>query len=184
MSKDSVKRLSKSEKEHPAFCSGPSAPGSGTDLALNGEAFSELLSAVLERGKSLDFRAKGGSMSPFIRDGDIITVSPMQGSSPGAGDIVACRCPNTQRLLIHRIVKKRGDLYLIQGDNVPHPDGEVGRGEIIGRVTRILRMGKPLSFGLGQEKFLIVFLVRSGILNRIVRPLWRLIRKQGPMSDE
>ena len=41
----------------------------------------ELSQAILEKGNSIRFQAKGWSMRPFIQDGDFIIVSPVQNSS-------------------------------------------------------------------------------------------------------
>jgi hypothetical protein len=46
---------------------------------------------VLEEGSSVRFEAHGGSMSPWIRDGDAVTVAPVtSGTAPSltAGDVL------------------------------------------------------------------------------------------------
>ena len=57
----------------------------GSDLPLSGAAMLGLLEGVLSRGVPFRFRAGGSSMAPFIRDGDVISVSPLRGDSPGVG---------------------------------------------------------------------------------------------------
>ena len=51
-------------------------------LSLSGEALIELMRAVLARGLPFRFAARGFSMAPFIRDGDVISVSPPLSARP------------------------------------------------------------------------------------------------------
>lgn len=145
-------------------------------LSLSGPELTELLRAVLDKGVPFRFRAKGFSMSPFIKDADIVTISPLSRASPGLGDMVAFIHPGTKRLVIHRVVGKSSESYMIRGDNMLQEDGPVTKADIIGRVTRIERHGRKILLGLGPEKFLIVFLTRSGLFLRFLLPMWRIVR--------
>ena len=55
----------------------------------------------------------GDSMSPSIDEGDLVVVRAAQ--SYDAGDVVAYRSPGIG-LVIHRVVGRAGDRYLLQGD--------------------------------------------------------------------
>jgi len=87
-------------------------------------------------------------MSPFIKDGDVITIAPVQpsnrnphaltlvhlrrlrsrlrlrgGEEPGLrtcgiGQVVAFVTPVNQRLVVHRIIGRHESRFLIQGDNL------------------------------------------------------------------
>jgi signal peptidase I len=145
----------------------------GSELPLSGAALLELLRAVLARGVPFRFRAKGWSMAPFIRDGDVIRVAPLSREEPGLGQVVAFVRPQTGSLVVHRIVARHGEGYLLQGDNVPEEsDGLVPRASILGRVTRIERGGKAVWLGLGPERRLIAWFSRSGLRLRL-----RLLRQ-------
>ena len=115
-------------------------------------------------------------MSPFIRDDDVITLSPLGGDPPRLGEVVAFVSPYTERLTVHRIVRRRGDSYLIQGDRAPESDGLVPSYHILGRVTKVERNGKEVLLGLGSERLLIAFLSRQGIFANLLVPIWRRIR--------
>lgn len=148
----------------------------GGELSLSGPALAELLRAVLDKGMPFRFRAKGFSMSPFVKDGDVITVSPLSGASPRLGDVVPCIGPETGKLFVHRVVGKRGDFCIIRGDNTPEADGLVSKANVLGRVTRVERDGKRVFLGLGPERLLIALLTRRGLLLPLLRPMWRLVR--------
>ena len=136
------------------------------ELPLSGCALLELMLAVLGRGVPFRFRARGWSMVPFIRDGDVITIAPFQEKNPNLGDIVAFTRPTESRLVVHRIVNRRGSAFIIQGDSVPdHPDGAIPAEELLGKVIRIERNSHRVWLGIGPEKILIAWLSRKNFLN-------------------
>ena len=145
-------------------------------VSMSGSVLVELLQAVLEKGAQFRFRAKGASMCPFIKDGDVVTISPFAISSPCVGDVVAFVRPDTQKLVIHRVVGKRGHTFLIKGDNIHVADETVPCANILGRVTKLERDGRKVYLGLGLERFLIAFLTRQRLLYLLLLALWRFIR--------
>jgi len=142
-------------------------------LSLWGPDLVQLSRAVFEKGGPLRFQAKGFSMSPFIRDGDAITLFPLTGDAIHLGDVVAFVSPGTERLVIHRVIARDGHTLLITGDNATDADGPVPRKNILARVGRVERKGRKVFLGLGPERLLIVLLNRTGILLHILRPLWQ-----------
>jgi len=141
-------------------------------LTLSGAALREFLAAVLERGAPFRFTARGYSMHPFIKDADVITVSPIKGRAPRVGDIVAFR-GRADRLVVHRVVAAEGAGrgtsagYLIRGDNCLKSDGAVTRDAVLGVVTRVERRGRPTRLGIEPEAPLLARLSYAGAL----RPL-------------
>jgi hypothetical protein len=156
-------------------------------VRLSGQEISALLHAVLESGAPFTFRAAGGSMFPFIRDGDQVALSSLHACTPRLGDVVACTIPGGGKLVIHRVVGRRADGYLIRGDAAPHADGWVDEQAILGQVTGVVRRGKKQWLGLGRERVLVAALTRSGLLPRLFFPFARLIcaisRRSRPSSS-
>ena len=122
-------------------------------------------------------------MSPFIKDGDVITLAPVWPSSGspnvptgsprragnvrtyGIGQVVAFVSPGSQRLVVHRVIGRHESRSIIQGDSLSglvadavHPD------DIIGRVVRVERGKKRVRLGLGPERYAIAVLSRAGLL--------------------
>ena len=129
------------------------------ELPLSGQALLDLMRDVLARGVPFRFRARGWSMAPFIKDGDVITVSPFQGRRPGLGEVVAFVRPGENKLVVHRIVRQDETNLYIQGDNSPDHVDEVIPGEnLLGRVRRIERNGRRIWLGLGPERSVIAWL--------------------------
>ena len=137
----------------------------GGDLPLSGKALLELMTVILAKGRGFRFRARGWSMTPFIHDGDIICVSPIQEKHPGVGEVVAYLQPISEKLVVHRLVRRFGNNWLILGDNTPEVTGErIPSINLIGRVTRIEREGKKVWLGLGPERYLIALFSSTGTL--------------------
>ena len=147
----------------------------GGELSLSNAGQLELLLAMRERGAPLRTMVRGFSMTPFLRDGDVLTIAPLKGS-PRVGDIVAFRHPENGRLAIHRLVRWTKKGWLAWGDNCPEPDGEVAPGDILGRVIRAERNGRRAYPWLGRAGALIALLNSTGMLAR-VRRVWRLPRR-------
>jgi hypothetical protein len=135
-----------------------------------------LLRAVLDKGKPFRFEATGGSMWPFVRDGDVITVSPLLDISPRLGDVVAFIRPESGKLVVHRVVGKCDGSYLIRGDSASNCAEVIPRVNILGRVSRVERSGNRVYFGLGPERHLIAFLTCREPLWPLLLPVWRLMR--------
>ena len=148
----------------------------GEELPISGPALIDLVRAVLDKEASFRFRAQGFSMSPFIKDDDVVTVSPMWSDSPRVGDVVAFVSPYAERLMIHRVLGKKGDHYLTKGDRALEPDGLVPRINILGRVRKVERKGRRILLGLGPERIIIALLTRNGFIFNLLLPIWRLIR--------
>ncbi len=149
----------------------------GGELSLSDTALIEIIRAVLGKGRPFRFKANGFSMSPFIRDGDVITVFPLLDNLPRLGEVVACILPESRALATHRIIGEKNGLYILQGDNVPKADGLLPKVDILGCVQKVERAGKRVSLGLGSERFLIVLFLRyKRILFPLALPVWRLIR--------
>jgi hypothetical protein len=66
----------------------------GNDLSLSGADLVELLLAVLGKGVTVRFRAKGFSMSSFMKDDDVVTLSSLSADYPSLGDVVAMTRPD------------------------------------------------------------------------------------------
>ncbi|HLD47920.1 MAG TPA: hypothetical protein VJA64_08850 [Desulfobaccales bacterium] len=149
--------------------------------ALSGKALEEFLRAVLAKGASFRFEARGLSMHPFIKDQEVITISPVQRSRLYCGDVVAFCHPETGRLTVHRIVKKNAQDFLLRGDNCPEADGLIPAASLLGRVTEVRGKNRIRRLGLGPERFFLALLSRYAllqpILNRIHQVLGPVLRR-------
>lgn len=144
------------------------------EVSLSSESLIELIKSTLAKNSSFRFKVTGSSMSPFIQDNDIVTLSSRRTGRIVLGDAVAFVNPVTGKLAIHRMVGTYNGCYLIKGDSIPHPDGFIPKENILGCVTKIERSGRSVRLGLGPGRLIIVFLSKNGFLH-FVYCLWRLI---------
>jgi|WetSurMetagenome_2_1015567.scaffolds.fasta_scaffold162974_2 ribosomal protein S18 acetylase RimI-like enzyme len=148
----------------------------GGELRLSNPGQRELLRGLMERGVPLRTMVRGFSMQPFIRDQDVLTIAPLDGRPPDVGEIVAFTQPDTEKLMIHRVIRRTDSGWIMRGDNCPEADGIVGGESIIGRVTRIERLGVEVHLGLGAERASIAALNRGRGLMR-VKQIWHMPRR-------
>jgi len=134
---------------------------STVDKDLTGDALQKLMRDVVERGSAFRFRANGASMSPFIRDGDTVTVEKLDKGSLRIGDVVAYVQPDSNRLVIHRLIHESDSSAYLKGDNTESPGNNIPYTHMIGRVSSVERNGKAITFGLGPERILVAWLTGS-----------------------
>jgi hypothetical protein len=86
------------------------------DCGADSKLFEELTRDLLERGIGVRFRARGASMSPAIRDGEIVEITPVIVSKLRKDDIVLAKSKYGFRL--HRIVyaNPANDVFVTRGD--------------------------------------------------------------------
>ena len=127
-----------------------------------------IMSAVLSKGSAFRFRARGFSMFPFIHNEDLLTIKSISKGYLGLGRVVAFTQTDYKKLVVHRIVGKKGMDFFIQGDHMDAKSAEwVSSAEIIGYVSRVERNGKRVRWGLGPERVLIALLSRMGIWSHL-----------------
>ena len=129
----------------------------------NTDLFSELLEETLNRGHSIRFRAPGDSMYPTIRNGDILTVTPIETASITIGDIILYR--HKSGVTAHRVIRitkrdahhsqhsalrpQTSDLspqsyFILRGDAAVVFDDPVSADQILGKVTLVEREGRRI----------------------------------------
>jgi len=146
-----------------------SRAAAGGALPLSGEALAELMGAVLGKGKPFRFEARGESMHPSVRDGDILTVAPLAGRSPRPGEIVAFVHPETGGVRVHRVVGLEPGRFILKGDNALGADPAVGPEAIMGRVVGLERGGRRRRLRPGVLAAALARLSRSAWFTRLVR---------------
>jgi signal peptidase I len=152
----------------------------GGVLSLSGPGFQEFLKSVLAKRAAFRFRAQGFSMHPFIQDGDVITVSPLEGRAPKMGEVAAFWNHETGKLMVHRVIARLREGYVIRGDSNCEPDGLLGFENLIGVVKRVERDGKTVCLGQGPERLFIALLSRFNLLQPLVHYAWQVFKCRLP----
>lgn len=88
--------------------------------------------ALLMNGLGFRFQARGNSMYPTIRDGEILHVQPTSTRELRPGDIVLFN--DGQHFRAHRLVRVDEDMFVTRGDSALDADDAIHASQIIGKV--------------------------------------------------
>jgi len=159
---------------------------------LQSEAFEVICREVLASGGTVRFQARGASMSPAIRDGDIVYVQPLR-ATPKTGDVLMVRGKDGMRL--HRLVHKfksdheARELYVTRGDCGQEDDAPVESGDVLGiaEMKEMRWMGMSLEVGINSltGRFMQRFAMARAVVARtlgVVAPIAALNKLRGESS--
>jgi len=149
----------------------------GGELRLSGDGFRDLVWAILAKGKPVRFQVRGFSMSPFLREGDVVTLRPVGERPLCRGDIAAFFDSSSGKMAVHRIVSadRKSGRFLFKGDNSPAADGFVDASDIYGIIGRVERRGKTVRLGIGPGRGIVAWLSQRIPLTRWLFFLKRLV---------
>lgn len=114
----------------------------------------------LRRGHKVAIYVQGGSMRPFLMNGDKVLLASVVHKKLSRGDIVLAH--TIHGVLLHRIVRMRNEEICLAGDANSRQLEYVTRAEIIGTVEKAWR----------KEKILCV----NSFAKRTLAFLWYLLR--------
>jgi len=124
----------------------------------------ELAGEVLRSFGNLRFKATGSSMLPSVWPGDTLVVERVTPDQVRAGAVVLVG--RNGRLCAHRVVSvaegSGSPRWITQGDANSAPDQPVSEGELLGRVSYLIRAGRlvPVPTELSMVDQLIAKVVR------------------------
>ena len=128
------------------------------EMTLEMDTLQEIASEVMNRGGSISFRARvyGSCMLPFVRDGAVITVVPVDPISVRRADVVAHRSGGG--FGCHRVVRRcyrSGALVLYTRGDVYHGQStQLSAEHIIGKVVAVSHRGRTIPMGNALWRFL------------------------------
>jgi hypothetical protein len=113
--------------------------------------FNTIAESLLASGFSVRFRAGGRSMAPAVRDGERLTVEPVDARDVAVGDVVLCQ--TWRGPLAHRVMRverdARGELaFVLRGDASLEDDRPVAAAQLRGRVVRVEGDGAARALGI------------------------------------
>ena len=107
---------------------------------------------LVREGRTVEIKAKGSSMRPFIRGGqDGIVLGPAHAIR--TGDILLCRI--TQKdYVIHRLIRKEGERLILMGDGNLKGTEHCTADKVVAKVVRIVSRRRTLSCDSPRFRFL------------------------------
>jgi signal peptidase I len=140
--------------------------------------FLELSKEILGHGLILRFQARGQSMFPAVRDGDILTVRPAAPYEIKQHDIIFFHTADS-RVVAHRVTKKiqiEGRIILLtRGDFFRGLNEEVFFEDVLGKVSDIERNGCSFNICKGKGKLKDRFFFTLGPLIKTLRKALAII---------
>ena len=143
-------------------------------LNLKREDFTSIAQGVLSRGRILRFRAEGGSMSPFIRNGDVVEVVRLKGKI-NFGDIILYHS-SYGNPIIHRVIQRGKESIITKGDSVPNPDQSILSKQVLGRVVAVEKNGWFIRLDKPVGKLLNILLATISPFSSLIYPSLKLIK--------
>lgn len=117
--------------------------------------FLDVSTELLRAGYSIRFRPGGHSMHPTIRDGEAVTVEPVNALAVKRGDILLYQ---TERgVIAHRVrsIKKNGNaakVFILRGDTSISCDEPVKADQILGKIISVERNGRKVDISSRVSK--------------------------------
>jgi hypothetical protein len=116
-------------------------------MILPAQELMPIVCAALQRGQRVRLTATGSSMHPFIRDGEVVEIAPLEGG-PAFGAIVLARTPGG-RYVIHRVVRVWGCSVWLRGDAQLQSQGPLSWESVLGQVITTNRQGRAPELAQG-----------------------------------
>jgi hypothetical protein len=151
------------------------------EVVISGRDMVGVIRAVQHRGADCRFKVSGSSMGPAIRGHDVVTVSPLGEAVPFVGEVVAFRHPEGDRLILHRVVRRRHRLFSIRGDSLRKIDAPIPLDNILGLITGVERDGRAIFWPHRGRRPLTARLYFRGYLaylagRRTLKSLYRYLK--------
>ena len=143
-------------------------------LNLKREDFTSIAQEVLGRGRILRFKAKGGSMSPFIRNGDVVEVVPAKGKI-NLGDIILYRS-SYGNPVVHRVIQRNKESIITKGDSVPSSDHSVLFKHVLGRVVSVEKNGWCIRLDRPMVRLFNILLALISPFSSLIYPSLKFIK--------
>ena len=129
--------------------------------------FFALAKQLLREGKKIEIPVKGGSMRPFLFDGETVVVAPVGVDCPLRKSDIILAETSTGQVMMHRIREISSTGIRMKGDGNLYQSELIRPEDVMGRVLSVVRHGKTISLYTPLGLFLA----------RIWNPVW--VRKIG-----
>lgn len=143
-------------------------------VKLENKTFFDAVKESLSRGSAVKIPVTGGSMRPFLRNGDVVAVSAFSGNKLKKGSIALGHWNGGY--VLHRVIGTRKNYILLAGDNNIAQIEEVPRAEIIAIVTACYRDGEVFSEQTGLDRNLGLWWYYARPIRRIFIAVHRILK--------
>ncbi len=137
-----------------------------------------VLRDTLARERRLLWPMAGRSMLPTLQEGCEVEIVPLPASVPLGSLLLFVQ---HDRFVVHRLVRRVGERWIMQGDAMPVPDRAVGEGALLGMVVAAHREGRRCWPKRGERARAAGWIVRYHRLRagRALKRWWAHRTRQG-----
>ena len=137
-----------------------------------------LISEIMGKG-SLRIKMRGGSMFPYLRNGDIAYVKKISVEELKIGDVI-CFFKN-EKLIAHRILKKGfkngKNFFICKGDAMKDKDEIISVKNYFGKVIKIYRNNKEIYLNSLKRKIMNFFIPKIYYTTYYLFTLLKILKK-------
>lgn len=142
----------------------------------------EEISRLVSEGKTVTILAKGYSMNPFIRHmQDQITLGPWKDSDIRKGQVALVK-DKKGSFLLHRIIKRDGNLITLMGDGNIGITETADVNDVIGIMVNVIKKGRTYSVKDLRWRLYSWFWNLLRPVRRYPLALWRRLNPQQPLK--
>lgn len=127
------------------------------EIGLDRTELELLVKEIIANGGFFSFKARGFSMYPFIHDGDILTISPVNTNELKSGDIILYKSFD-DRIVLHRFIGKvkigNDEMLKVRGDALMGNPEYIVASNVIGKAVKQQRNSKVIDLQRGASKFM------------------------------
>jgi len=131
---------------------------------------------ILDGGHSIRLSISGDSMSPILRDGDVVEVQPATPDQLRKGDLILFKTEEGF-LILHRYIRSQAwfsQVWLLtKGDASLGFDRPVSPQQVLGRVVQIIRQGRVLSLEGKKARLVNYVLAKISPYRPIISRVYR-----------
>jgi signal peptidase I len=112
----------------------------------------QIIQQLVQDQKEIEIPVYGLSMFPFLLPGYLVRIKHVYFDDVKSGDIILFE--RIQKLVLHRVIRKKKDFIQTKGDSLTQWDKKIGRDDFIALVVAYKRKGVFKS--TGSNSFIIV----------------------------
>lgn len=141
--------------------------------------FLDVSTELLRAGYSVRFRPGGHSMHPTIKNGQAVTVEPVNALAVKRGDIILYR--TDRGVIAHRVIsiekiEEVNRTFILRGDTSISCDKPVKSEQILGKVVAVERAGRSINLSSRRAKIRCIARVGATRLKKRFHPGVSLVR--------
>ena len=121
-------------------------------------------------------------MHPFLRNGEVLVVSPVDSPEVSLGDIVLYSDGGT--LVCHRVFRKRGASFETKGDAQLRPDALIKPEQLIGRVTAVQKGSRTIRLDNLRGRVLNLLVSRLSVVTATLYIIMGKLKNAGSEFDQ